>query len=97
MYLQQLRLPPSLLSLLSFSQISSSLLRTVSVAPLLAAGSAQSSHPLAHIDSEELGAPRGGGAATGGGAGGERRRGGWEDEGLTQGTRARLERGKWWD
>lgn len=49
-YLQQLGLAPPLLPLL-FSRRLSSLRRPVSVASLLAAGCAQSSHPLAHIDS----------------------------------------------
>lgn len=49
-YLQQLGLAPPLLPLL-FSRHLSSLCRPVSVASLLAVGCAQSSHPLAHIDS----------------------------------------------
>ncbi|TNN52979.1 hypothetical protein EYF80_036844 [Liparis tanakae] len=86
-YLQQLRLASPFLPPLSFGRVPCPLLLALSFPSLLTAGRAQPSDPLAHVDSQELGAPRGRRARVGGGAGGERGRRRGEDEGSTQGSR----------
>lgn len=81
--LQQLRLASFLLSLLSSTRLSSPLLLTFCFASVLTAGRAQASDPLAHIDSKQLRASRGGRSSTRGGAWRERGGRSGENKGST--------------